>query len=131
MHEHAAQPLLDAQCLQQPLLLRHRQLDVARHEIGKLPGIGDRIEHLMHDFLGKAPALPQLRRPFADFLVQRLERGVLHVECRHLLDVHHDGGKIPLDLSVLKRGGALLTLEQKLHAAEATLHLADASDDAH
>ena len=35
VHEHAAQPLLDAQGLEQPLLLGHRQLDVAGDEVGE------------------------------------------------------------------------------------------------
>ena len=35
VHEHAAQPLLDAQRLEQPLLLGDGQLDVAGDEVGE------------------------------------------------------------------------------------------------
>ena len=130
VHEHAAQALLNRKRFEQSLFFRNGELDVARDEVGELAGLGDGIEHLMHDFLGKAATLAELGGAFANFLVERLERGVLVVERRHLFDVHHDGREIALALHVLERGGALLALKQQLDAAQAALDLADPGDDA-
>ena len=82
VHEHATQPLLDAQRLEQPLLLGDGELDVAGDEVGELARIGDGVEHLVDDFLGKTALLAQLGGALANFLVQRLERAVVLVE-RH------------------------------------------------
>ena len=105
--------------LEQPLLLRHRQLDVAGDEVGELAGLRHGIEHLVHHFLGKPAALAELGGALADLLVERLERGILVVERRHLLDVHHDRGEVSLALRELERRGPLLALQQELHAAQA------------
>ena len=52
VHQHPAQPILHRQRLEQSLLLRHRQLDVAGHKVRETPGVVDRVEHLVHDFFG-------------------------------------------------------------------------------
>ena len=58
--EELAQALLDREGLEEALLLGHAQLDVAGHEVGELPRLGDRVEHLVHDLLGEAAPLAQL-----------------------------------------------------------------------
>jgi hypothetical protein len=58
--ENAAKPLFDTQGFQQPLLFGNRKLDVTGHEIGETAWIGDGIENLMNDFLGKSAALTEL-----------------------------------------------------------------------
>jgi hypothetical protein len=83
------------------------------------------------DLLGEAATLAELRRPLADLLVEGGEGGIVVVHGIHLLDRHHDGGEIVVRRRVLERGGALLALQQELHAAEPALDLADAGDDAH
>jgi hypothetical protein len=130
VHEHAAQPLLDAQRLEQPLLLGHGQVDVAGHEVAELAGLGDRVEHLVHDLLGEAAALAELRGALARLLVEGLERRVLLVERQHLVGRDGHGLHVPVVGRVLQRGRALLALEEELHAAEAALHLPDAGDHA-
>ena len=52
VNENAPQTLFDAECLEQTLFLRNRQLDVTRHQIGKTTRVGDGVEDLVHDFLG-------------------------------------------------------------------------------
>ena len=51
VHEHAAQALLDAQRLEQPLFLGDGKLDVAGDEVGEAARVRDGVEHLVHDFL--------------------------------------------------------------------------------
>ena len=70
VHEHAAQPLLDAQDLEQPLLLGGGKLDVASHEVGEPARIGDRVEHLMHDLFGKSASFAEFTGAFPDLFVQ-------------------------------------------------------------
>jgi hypothetical protein len=129
--EHAPQPLLDAQGLEEPLLLGHRQLDVAGDEIGEPARIGDGVQNLMNDLLGKTAALPQLGGALARLLVQGDERGILDVGRLHLFGRHDHGVQVPVRGAVLKRGRALLALQQKLNAAETALDLTDPRDDAH
>ena len=69
VNEHAAQPLLDAQRLEQSLLFGNRKLDVAGDEIGEPAGLGDGIEHLVNDFLGKSATLAELSRALARLLL--------------------------------------------------------------
>ena len=80
VHQHAAEPLLHGKRFEQPLLFGDGELDVARDEIGELARLGHGIEHLVHDFLGKAAALAKLGGALANFLVEGFERGVLVVE---------------------------------------------------
>ena len=60
VHEHAAQPLLDAERLEQALLLGDGQLDVAGDEVGEPARLGDGVEHLVHDLLGQPAPLAEL-----------------------------------------------------------------------
>jgi len=62
VNEHAAKPLLDAQSLEKTLLFRNGKLDIAGDQISKATRIGDRIEHLVNDFLGESATLAQLSR---------------------------------------------------------------------
>ena len=75
--QHAAQPLLDAQRLQQGLLLGDRQLDVAGDEVGEPAGVGHRVEDLVQHLLGQPPPLAQLHGPLAGLAVQRGEGRVV------------------------------------------------------
>ena len=131
VHEYLPQALLHREGLEEPLLLRHGELDVPGDEVGELARLGDRVEHLVDDLLGEAAALAELGGALADLLVERREGRVTVVERRHLLHRHHDGGEIALGRGVLERRGALLAMEQELDTAETALHLADARDHAH
>ena len=94
MHEHAAEPVLDREVLEQPLLLGDGQLDVAGDEVGEAAGIGHRVEHLVHDLLGQPAPLAQLGGALADLLVERDEGGVVLVDRLHLLDRADDGAEV-------------------------------------
>ena len=131
VHEHAAEPFLDAQRLEQALLFGRLKLDVAGDQVGETAGIGDGVEHLVHDFFRQTAALAELGGALAKLLVQGDERRVVLVDRLHLLDGHHDGAEVAFGRVVLQGGGALLALEQQLHAAQAALDLADARNDAH
>ena len=131
VHEHATEAVLDREVLEQPLPLRHRELDVAGYQIRELARIGHGVEHLMHDFLGQSPPLAKLGGALANLLVQRDERRVVLVGRRHLLDRGDDGAEVVVGHHVLQRRRALLTLQQQLDAAETTLDLPDARNHAH
>ncbi len=131
LDQDAAQPLLDAEGLEEALLLGGWQLDVAGDQVGEPAGVGDRVEDLVYDLLGQSAPFAELGGPLAELLVERDEGRVVLVDRLHLLDRHHDGAEEALGGVELERGGALLTLEQQLNAAKAALDLADAGDDAH
>jgi hypothetical protein len=131
VNEDATEPLLDAQRLEQPLLLGDRELDVAGHEVGEASRVGDRVEHLVNDFLGESAPLAQLRGPLARLLVQGDKGGIVDVAGLHLLGRDDDRVQVPVRRAVLEGGRALLTLEQELDATEPALNLTDAGDDAH
>ena len=65
MNQNPTQPLLDAQRLKEALLFRDWKLDVTRDQIRKTTWIGDGIENLMNDFLGKSATFAELSRAFA------------------------------------------------------------------
>ena len=69
VHQNPAQSLFDAQCLEQSLLFRNRELDVTGNEICKPARIGDGIENLVNDFLGKSATLTELSCPLARFFL--------------------------------------------------------------
>ena len=52
--------------LEQPLLLGDWQLDVAGDEVGEPARVGDGVEHLVHDLLGKAAPLAELGGALAE-----------------------------------------------------------------
>ena len=131
MHEDLPETVLDRERLQEPLLLGDGELDVAGDEIGEAPRLGDGVEHLMHDLLGEAAPLAELRGTLADLLMERDEGGVLLLDGGELLDGDDDRREVALGGVVLERGGALLPLEEELHPAQAPLHLPDAGDHAH
>jgi hypothetical protein len=129
--EHAAQALLDTQRLQESLLFRDRELDVAGHQVGELARIVHRVEHLVHHFFRQAALLAELLRAFPRFLVQCFERGVLVVEGDHLLGRNNNRREVPVAHSVLQRCRALLALQEQLDTTQTPLDLPDAGDDAH
>ena len=85
VNEHAAQPVLDVQRLEQSLLFRNGQLDVAGDEIGELARLGDGVENLVNDFLGKTAPLAELGRALARLLLERGERRIVLIDRAHLL----------------------------------------------
>ena len=89
-----AEPLLDAEGLEQRLLLGDGQLDVAGHEVGELAGVGDRVEDLVEDLLGQPPPLAELHGALAGLAVEGGEGRVVLVERLHLLDRHDVGREV-------------------------------------
>ena len=74
MHEHPTQALFHAERFEQSLLFGHSEFDVSGHEVGEAARVLDRVEHLMHDFLGRPRFSPSSAARSRGFLVQRLER---------------------------------------------------------
>ena len=85
----------------------------------------------MHDLFGETATLAQLGGALANLRVERHERRVVLVRWLHLVDRHHDRREVVVHGGVLQGRRALLTLQEKLHAAQPTLDLPDARDDAH
>ena len=71
VHQHAAEPLLDAQRLEQHLPLRRRDVDVAGHEVGEPAGLVDPGQYLLHDLVGQARLLAQLGGPGPGLTMER------------------------------------------------------------
>ena len=130
VHEHAPQPLLDREALEQALALGRGDVDVTRHQVGEPAGIVDAAQHLLDDLLRQPGLLAQLGGAGPRLAVQRHERRIVRVERRHLLGGAHDGGEIAVLLEVVHRDAAVLALQQQLHAGETPLHLADAGHGA-
>ena len=90
VHQHATQPLLHRQSLQQHLTLGRLDVDVPRDEIGKLARLRHAGQHLLHHLVRKTRLVAQLGGALPRFPVQRYERRVLGVQGRHLLGFAHD-----------------------------------------
>jgi hypothetical protein len=131
VHENAAEPLFDAQRLEQSLLLGGLQLDVACDKVGEPTRIRDCIQHLMHDLFRQSATLAQLGGPFSKLFMERDEAGIVFADRFHLFYRHHDGAEKTLRGRELERGRPLLALEEKLDAAQSALDLPNSRDDAH
>ena len=101
--QHAPEPLLDRQGLQQGLLLGDGELDVAGHEVGEAAGLGHVLEDLVQDLLGHPPLLAQLRGTLADLAVERLEGGIVLVDRPHLGHRQGLGRQVARGLIVVER----------------------------
>ena len=128
--QDAAEPVLDAEGLQEVLLLLERQLDVAGDEVGEPGGVGHGVHDLVEDFLGKPPALAEFHGPFADLAIQRREGRVLRVDRLHLRERRCGRLQEAFGRVILERMGTLLALEEQLDAAQPPLELADPRNDA-
>ena len=132
MDQDAAEPLLDAEGLQQRLLLGDRQLDVAGDEVGEPAGVGHGVEDLVEDLLGQPPALAQLHGPLAGLAVEGGEGRVVLVDRAASRSIGTTSAVRKPSVGVIVEGlGAVLALEQELDAAQPALDLADPGDDAH
>jgi hypothetical protein len=80
----------------------------------------------VHDFLGEAARSPSSAARSRVSLWSASKAGPSR-RSAHLLGRHHDGREEALGHRVLEGGGALLALQQELHAAESALDLADAA----
>jgi hypothetical protein len=131
VNEHAPQPLLDTQRLEQALFLGHGEFDVAGNEVGKPSRLLDRIEDLVHHLFRQSSLFAEFGRALTSLLVECFERRVRLAYRRHFLGRHNHGAQETVTLGVLKRRRALLSLKQELHSTEAALDLPDAGDNAH
>ena len=131
MDQDSPQPLLDAQGLQQGLLLADWQLNVAGDQVREPAWVGDGIQNLVQHLLGQAFPLAQFPGPLAGFLVQGGEGGIVLVDWLHLLDRQGVDRQRILEAVIVQGRGADFTLKQELHAAQSPLHLADPANHAH
>jgi len=130
VHQHAAEPLLDAQCLEQELALGWGDVDVSGHQVGEPARLVHAGEHLLHHLVRQAGLLAQLRCPGPGLAVQGDEGRILGVEREHLFRLTHDGLEIALFFGVVDGDAAVLAVEQQLHAGETPLKLPDLGDSA-
>ena len=130
MHQHAPQPLFHAECLEQDLAIGGLDVQVRRHEVGEPTGVGHAFEHLLHDVLGEARFLAQLRCALAGFAVQPHERGVFRVEGRQLCRLADIRFEVAAGVVVVRGSRPHVAVQRQLYAAEAALHLADTCDRA-
>jgi hypothetical protein len=126
--QHPAQPFLDGEGLEQRLPLRRRDIEIARDQIGELPGFMDAGQYLLDHFLGEAGFLAQLGGARPGFLVEAHERRILEVERRELLGLAYDTLEIAVLVPDMHRDATALAMEQQLHPGESALHLPDPGD---
>ena len=130
MHQHAAEPLVDRQRLEQCLAAGGVEVEVAGHEVGEAARLVDAVEHLLHHLFGQAGLLAQLGGAGAQLAMERDERRIRLVHRREVVHVAHHGHEVAVLLDHLQRHGAALAVEQQLHAGHAALQLADLGDGA-
>jgi hypothetical protein len=128
MHQHPAEPLLDAQRFQQDLAVGGGDVDVAGHQVGELPRIVHAGQHLLDDLVRQTRLLAQLGGSGPRLTVQGDEGRVFRVERGHLFGLTHDGLEKALPVGVMDGDAPPLPVEQQLHSRQAALHLADAGD---
>ena len=128
--QHAAQPLLDRQRLEQALALGVGQLEIAGDQIGQPARLVHLLQHLLHDLLGKAGLLAELAGARAQLAQQRQKGRVLGVDGLELLDLAHHRLEMILRRAVAHGDAALDAVQQHLHAAGDPLQLADPGDRA-
>ena len=130
MYQHAPQPLLDAQRLEQDLPLRRRDVDISGDEIGELAGLVDAGQHLLDHFVGQAGFLAQFGRPDTRLTVKRHERRLVSIEGQHLLGFPHDRLEVAFLVAIVDGDAPPLTVQQQLHAGQPSLKLSDPGDRA-
>jgi hypothetical protein len=128
VHEHAPQPVLHRQRLEQALALRWLDLEVAGHQIREPAGVGNFFEHLPHDLLGETRFLAQLRGALPRLAVQADERRILGVQGRHIVDLVDHCFEVAAVVGVVHRRTPMLAVQQQLHATQPALDLADLGD---
>ena len=130
VHQDPAEPLLDAERLEQSLPLCRGDVDVPGDQVGEAARLVHSGQHLLDHLVRQARLLPELGRAGAGLSVQRHERRVLGIDRKHLLGLAHDGLEIALLLGVVDGDAALLAVEQQLHAGKTPLELPDLGDGA-
>src|SRR5438093_1974635 len=128
VHQHATQPILHRERLQQLLALQRLDVEMAGDEIGEGAGVADPLQHLLDDFCGQSRLLAQFRGPLADLAMQRYERGILLIEWREILRFTYGRFEITVGLAVVDGGPAGFPVEDQLHATQIALHLTDSRD---
>ena len=106
------------------------QVGVAGHEVGEPARLVHPLEHLLDDLLGQAGLGAQLRRALPQLPGESDESRILRVQGLHLLGLADDGLQMAVLLDDLHRDSAVFAVEQKLHAGEPALELADAGHGA-
>ncbi len=130
VHQDAPHPLLDREGLEQHLALRLAQVGVAGHQVGEPARLVHPLEHLLDDLLGQAGLGAQLRRALPQLPGESDESRILRVQGLHLLRLADDGLQVAVLLDDLHRDSAVFAVEEKLHAGEPPLELADAGHGA-
>ena len=130
VHQHAPQPLLHRQRLQQRLPLRRSDVDVAGHQVRKLAGLVHPGQYLLDHFLRQSRLLAELRRPGSSLPMQRHECRLVRTQGKHFLRLADDRLEIAVFLGIVEGDAALLAVQQELHPGEAPLHLPDTGDGA-
>ena len=69
--QHPAEPLLDAERLEQPLALGRGDVDVPGHQVGEPAGLVDAGQHLLDHFIRQSGLLAQLGRARPRLAMQR------------------------------------------------------------
>ena len=130
VHQDAAEPLLDAERLEQHLALGRRDVDVPGDQIREPARLVHAGEHLLDDLVRQPGLLAQLGRPRPGLPVQRDEGGILRVDRQHLLGLANHGLEVAFPLGIVNGDAPLLAVEQQLHARKPSLKLTDLGDGA-
>src|SRR6185503_19456876 len=130
VHEHAAQPVLDRQRLEQLLPLERLDVQVTRHEVGQSARIAHTLKDLLDYFVGQSRLLAELSRALAHLTMQRYEGWILLIEGGEIAGFADGRLEVAVRLGVVHGRAAALTMQNQLDAAEIALDLADPRDRA-
>ena len=130
VHQHAPQPVFDGQRLEQRLLFRRRDVQVAGHQIGEPAGLLHSLQKLVDRLVGQAELAPQFRRALAHLVMESDECGSRRVELQHLPRLLDRRLEPPFLGDESRCDSAGPSFEQQQHAAEASLDGPDRGDRA-
>ena len=114
--------------VEQGLPLRHPDVDVPGHQVGKSARLLDAAQHLLDHLVGETGLLAQLRGALPRLAVEADEGRVVGVEGLHLLGLADDRLEIAGLVAHVHHDSATLAVQQQLHAGQPALDLPDPGD---
>ena len=131
LDEDSAQAIFDGQRLEQTLAVRHRNVDITSHQIGKTSRIFEAAQNLADGVFGQTGLLRELGRPRLGFPVKSHEGRFFRVERCLIFDRLDHRLQITLWCGFDAQDPAPFAGEkQHLDAGQTALHLFDAGDGA-
>ncbi len=128
VNESPPHAVFDRERLEEELPVCRRDVDVARDEVGELPGVVRLGQDVRDRLVGEAELLGQLRGALLQLFQECDEGGVGDVERRHFGGLHDDRLEVPVLLLDPHGDATDLPLEEQAGAADSALDRPDGCD---